>query len=73
MIINASPIELGHSLLVPDRIQGKHPQILTEKSLVLAIRYSYRFYFVKKKYKLNFVIKENCCQFIVISTFSCLG
>ena len=72
MIINASPIELGHSLLVPDRIQGKHPQILTEKSLVLAIRYSYRFYFVKKKIT-NYVIKENCCQFIVISTFSCLG
>ena len=54
MIINASPIELGHSLLVPDRIQGKHPQILTEKSLVLAIRYSYRFYFVKKKLQIEF-------------------
>ena len=38
VIINASPIEFGHSLLVPERIHGKHPQVLTEKSLVLAIR-----------------------------------
>ena len=38
VIINASPIEYGHSLLVPNRLHGKLPQVLTERSVVLAIR-----------------------------------
>ena len=39
VIINASPIEDGHCLLVPDRLHGQQPQILTERSITLAIRY----------------------------------
>ena len=39
VIINASPIEMGHGLIVPDRLHGKLPQVLNEKSVLLAIRY----------------------------------